>query len=466
MKVDKKGIEQLLRELPISSDEQVHTSVERVLARSQYEIREASSLRPKSRPSPATPKRLQSWWQRTPARAAAAVLAIALLSLPLLKTFLFPENVYAIVEAVDGPLYRVADGKRLVVAAGERIDVGTAVRTDDGAKAVLKLSDGALIEMHPESELSLEHTSDGTRIHLNDGIVNVKPAKQPTVSLYVQNREVTSPVTVGAEPEPRFEVASIRLVESLAQRLGQRGAAPGAESRPTAPADLPEGPRCLVPLDGVKLDPGRLIISHASLWSLIAVAYGNPCPLEKDLSGGDRWIQGELYDVEAIIPAGTPAYTNSDFVDGKAPKLQRMLQNLLADRFKLKLGREMKEFPAYNLVMIKEGKLRPYDPNRPPKPWPTPLSDHPTLMFSGLSMTQFASFLSQFMYRRVLDKTGAKGQFEIELHFPTSAEADWVREVRPTMSSVLEDQLGLKVESTRALVELLVIDHAERPSEN
>jgi len=178
------------------------------------------------------------------------------------------------------------------------------------------------------------------------------------------------------------------------------------------------------------------------------------------------WIQGELYEVQAIIPAGTPSYTRTDFVDGKAPKLQRMLQNLLEDRFNLKLGREMKEFPVYNLVMIKEGKLQAFDPSRAPKPWPSEPSDHPILEFSGISMTQFASLLSEFMNRRVLDKTGATGRFEIALTFPTGVESEWLREARTTMSPVLEDQLGLKLESTKALAELLVIEHAEKPSEN
>src|SRR4030095_15056018 len=90
--------------------------------------------------------------------------------------------------------------------------------------AVLKLSDGASIEMRAKSDLSLESIEDGMRIRLNGGSVNVTPSKQPAVNLYVQNKEVTVPVTAAVfqsvaaprpeqNPQPRetFDVVSIRV---------------------------------------------------------------------------------------------------------------------------------------------------------------------------------------------------------------------------------------------------------------
>jgi hypothetical protein len=332
----------------------VHASEERVLSQLRSEAAKTTTeVRLRQAIKETEIDRVSRW--RMPLRVAAVLLFGSALFLPLLKPLVFPQPVYAIVESVDGALYRVTDGKSRLVVAGERIDVGTLVRTDDDAKAILRLSDGARIEMHPESALSLEHAKRGTSIRLDDGIVNVKPPAQPTASLYVQNREVTVPITVAAEPEPRFEVASVRLIMPMSERFGQRGVAPGAEAR-TMPLEAPTGPRCVAAAD-VTLDPGRLRITNASLWKLIAIAYGNPCPLEKDLSGGSIWIQGDLYEIQALIPVGTPAYTKMDFSDGKAPKLQRMLQNLLADRFNLRLSRAMKEFPAYNLVLVAADSL-------------------------------------------------------------------------------------------------------------
>jgi uncharacterized protein (TIGR03435 family) len=318
--------------------------------------------------------------------------------------------------------------------------------------------------MHPESTLELEQARRGTRISVYDGLVNIKPAGRPAASLYVQNQEVTTPITVAAEPEPRFEVASIRLVASMAERVGQRGAAPGIEPSPV-PADVPTGPRCIAP-GRVTLNPGRLSIENATLWHLISIAYGNPCPLEKDLSGGSMWIQRDRYQVEALIPAGAPAYTRIDFIDGKAPRLQRMLQNLLEDRFKLRLSREMKEFPAYNLILVNPEKLKVADPTRSPAGWAAgPIKFR--LSFEDLSMTLFSKHLSTLMDRHVIDKTGAKGLYDFNIEQPMpNGQNDPMQDMRTTLSNGLEQQLGMKLEPTRALVEMLVIDYAERPSEN
>jgi uncharacterized protein (TIGR03435 family) len=441
----------------------VHTSEERVLTQLRSEAAKmttAIGLREAVEDTGFD----RTFWRRTPIRAAAVLLFGAVLLLPLLKTFISPPPVYAIVESVDGALYRVTGGKPLSVVAGERIDVGTLVRTESRAKAILKLSDGGRIEMHPESALSLEHEKRGTSIRLDDGFINVKPATQRTASLYVQNREVTAPVTVSAEPEPRFEVASVRLVVPMSDRIGQRGAAPGAEPR-TVAAATPTGPRCISPLN-VTLDPGRLRITDASLWAIIATAYGNPCPLENDLSGGSMWIQGDLYQIEALIPAGTPAYTRMDFIDGNAPILQRMLQNLLAERFKLRLSREMKEFPAYSLLLVDQAKLKVADPAAPPAPWGAPGPPKFRLSFDKISLTQFANHLSTVLFRHVIDKTGARGLYDIAIIQPMPDNPNDLQETTKTITKGLEEQLGLKLESSRALVELLVIDHAERPSEN
>ena len=66
-------------------------------------------------------------------------------------------------------------------------------------------------------------------------------------------------------------------------------------------------------------------------------------------------MKSDGFDVEAIIPEGTPAYTQEQFQSGEAPHIQKMLQSLLADRFKLSLRHETKEVPAYNLTVTAGG---------------------------------------------------------------------------------------------------------------
>ena len=89
------------------------------------------------------------------------------------------------------------------------------------------------------------------------------------------------------------------------------------------------------------------------------------------------------------------------------------------------------------------------------------------LSFDNVSMTQFANHLSLLLNRRVIDKTGAKGLYDIDIAQPmTNSQSDPMLEMRTAILTGLEEQLGMKLESTRALVELLVVDYAERPSEN
>ena len=82
-----------------------------------------------------------------------------------------------------------------------------------------------------------------------------------------------------------------------------------------------------------RIDPGRLTIPAITVSALVITAYGQDCTL---VEGGPAWARsGEYYEIQALLPAGTPSYTMQDLMKGNAPRLQRMLQNLLADRFRL-----------------------------------------------------------------------------------------------------------------------------------
>jgi uncharacterized protein (TIGR03435 family) len=81
-------------------------------------------------------------------------------------------------------------------------------------------------------------------------------------------------------------------------------------------------------------------------------------------------------------------------------------------------------------------------------------------------MTQFANHLSRILFRHVIDKTGVKGLYDIRIVQPMPDNPNDLEETTRTIAKGLEEQFGLKLESTRAIVELLVIDHADRPSEN
>jgi len=236
-----------------------------------------------------------------------------------------------------------------------------------------------------------------------------------------------------------------------------------------------------------QIDPKRFVVTNATLIRLITWAYGiRECRLEMGVvSGATGWMTSDRFDVQAVIPDGAPEYGRRQFETGEAPKLQLMLQNLMGDRFKLRLRYEMKEMAAYDLVIAKEGKLKASEDQTPP---PEPYSVGPrglgialgpggipprgiTLLGNGvyqgraISMSTLAQSLQAQSDRPVIDKTGLKGYFDIRV--PVEFGADPTAPGgRLDVNAQILDGLGLKLESSRARIEVLVIDRAEKPTEN
>src|SRR6185295_18722613 len=160
------------------------------------------------------------------------------------------------------------------------------------------------------------------------------------------------------------------------------------------------------------------------------------CTLEKGLVTGEpEWTRTDLYDFQATMPAGTPAYSFQQLQEGKAPKLQEMLQTMLEDRFKLQFHREKKEVAAYDLVVAKPGRMTPSkDQTPPPNPYGeggaltgrligTDGAPAPGLMLLGtdlfqgtsITVTALAGGWSARAARPVIDKTGLIGFFDIKV---------------------------------------------------
>jgi uncharacterized protein (TIGR03435 family) len=204
--------------------------------------------------------------------------------------------------------------------------------------------------------------------------------------------------------------------------------------------------------------------------------------------GGPAWIDSDGYDIEAKPESNT---------DQK--HAWPMLQTLLADRFRLTLHRETRELPVYNLTAKKSGlKLPPakdtaclsFPPGTTPQPMPgtsdcgyAPLFLSSTeLRIEGrkLHIVDLVRDLARALGQPVLDKTGFTGEFDIDLNYtdedvmksPSSAAPDDAGGNRLTASPNLSiifaamDQLGLKLQPTKGPVEVLVVDHAERPTPN
>jgi uncharacterized protein (TIGR03435 family) len=159
-----------------------------------------------------------------------------------------------------------------------------------------------------------------------------------------------------------------------------------------------------------------------------------------------------------------------------------MLQSLLEERFRLVMHKETREIPVYALVVAKGGsKLKPAPPDTD-CPIGVPCSragggPATGLLLSDADIPNLVNILSVFSRRMVVDRTGIQGHFEIKL--PPWTPPDMLgtqpilddREPAPdpngaSLFNVLEEHLGLRLQSTRAPVDIYVVDHVERPSEN
>jgi uncharacterized protein (TIGR03435 family) len=277
--------------------------------------------------------------------------------------------------------------------------------------------------------------------------------------------QLPSPVAA-QEPKDVFEAATIRLAAPLPS-----GGRSGGPEPPQARAPVPGALLCIGRLE---IDPRRFAVSPMSLQGLIALAYGRDCQSIDQLVGGPDWVRVDGYNVAAVIPVGTPGYSVRQLRNGAAPQLQAMLQNLLADRFKLVIRREMREMAAYNLVVVTDGKLTPAidSPDRVIRQFPVNgPPPGPSLGMPATTLSRFAGVLPRYMGRPVIDKTGLHGVFDLTLDFPELAGcctggADPSPLIAERLPRRLQEDFGLRLEPSRAPVEFLVIERAERPTEN
>ena len=208
------------------------------------------------------------------------------------------------------------------------------------------------------------------------------------------------------------------------------------------------------------------------------------------LIGGPGWLASDRYDINAKLEK--PPTSVQPFVPGSTTPnpMQLALRNLLEDRFKLRMHRETRELDIYALVMARPGGtpgpgLKPttqdcskaVEPPRPGAP-PPGASGQPfcgiagspgRVRFGGLPASAFATALSGPAGRMVVDRTGMTGSWDFELTFapenrgPDAPPAD---PNAPSFFTAIQEQLGLRLESTKGPVEVLVIDSVEKPVED
>lgn len=220
-----------------------------------------------------------------------------------------------------------------------------------------------------------------------------------------------------AAKAPKFEVASIRMI----------------------PADD------VVPLPGSPFSPpgvGVFTIREVTLAMAIAWAFG----LDQDrISGGPDWLDHQFYEISAK-PEGDVGLSYA--------QIRPLMQQLLEDRFHLTYHRATKQVKGYVLVSAKGG----------PKLTLTKGGSNGFILsnriqMSNVSVQNLAGVLSHVLGQPVADLTGLKGNYDIRLDY---APMDGTESTLPSISTALEEQLGLELEKRQVPVEMFVIDHVDR----
>ena len=267
------------------------------------------------------------------------------------------------------------------------------------------------------------------------------------------------PAAQTPSPSDRFDVASVKPNRSGALSIG---------------FDVP-GAR-------------RFTVNNAPLRDIIRFAHDLD---EARLVGGPEWIRSERFDIVATAERDIPAWTP----DGPPAVLLSMVRALLAERFHLDTHHDTRELPVYALVLARsDRKLGPRasvstvdcaaasgsraapQPASPGEPPVCGMRIGPgQMLLGGVPMSRFATVLVPFAGRLVVDRTDLTGTYNLQLSWTPQGRLlgpapDGAPPLPPTdpngasLFASIQEQLGLKLEPTRAPVEVVVIDRVERPS--
>jgi uncharacterized protein (TIGR03435 family) len=247
-----------------------------------------------------------------------------------------------------------------------------------------------------------------------------------------------------------------------------------------------------------RLQGGRFSMGGMTVGNLITLGYG----IQRfQLIGGPSWLNTDRFDINAVtedVPVQPTA-------PGTPNRMQLLVRSLLKERFALKTHNETRELPLSYLVMAREDRklgerLRPSTidcralmaerakaardgappvPPAPPKPGEIPQCGMRgglgSITAGSMALANFATMLGSMLNRPIYDRTGLTGSFDIQLEYTPDQMPQIPPGVTlppgltlpspdgPSLSTALQEQLGLKLDNTRGPVEVLVIDSVEQP---
>jgi uncharacterized protein (TIGR03435 family) len=191
-------------------------------------------------------------------------------------------------------------------------------------------------------------------------------------------------------------------------------------------------------------DPRLVALSRVSLQNLLSQAYR----IKNFQISGPAWLESERFDIVAKLPDGATQ-----------DQLPAMLQTLLRERFKLAFHLVRKTFDAYVLLAGK-GAMKLVAAGGEIRDVRTSMGAARSRLSGKVTMPYFAGLLSNMLDRPVLDMTGLRGVYEVDLEWSTDEGVD--SGGPPSLFTALQEKLGLRLGNRKTPVDVYVIDHAER----
>jgi uncharacterized protein (TIGR03435 family) len=195
------------------------------------------------------------------------------------------------------------------------------------------------------------------------------------------------------------------------------------------------------------------LMVNTSVNDIVAFAYGLDT---KQIVGAPAWADSSLYDVDGVPDVeGEPS----------TKQLQTLYQSLLADRFQLAVHHEKKELSVYAITVAKGGPKLTKSASAETDPAPFEMAQG-VLRVTNETMTDIADVIKYVVERPVVDQTGLAGRFDFRLRWTPDDSTASRPNAPPGLFTAIQEQLGLKLEPVKAPVDVIVIDHIERPSAN
>jgi uncharacterized protein (TIGR03435 family) len=231
---------------------------------------------------------------------------------------------------------------------------------------------------------------------------------------------------MAADAHPSFDVASIKLAD------------PDDHS------------------SGFQTQGRRVFIENETMNDIIGYAYGVHA---KQIVGGPEWFGSKRFDIRGLPD-----------VDGipNTAQYREMVVKLLADRFQLKFHREKRELSCYGVMVAKGGPKIEASKSVGGLPDQTGRNSNgrASWRFTNNSMEDFAKFLQFVLDRPVVDQTGLSGKYDFKLEWTKDNAPVTDENAPPGFFTAIQEQAGLKVEPSKAEVDVLAIDHVEQPSQD